>query len=117
MENKTEQNNKEQEVKKGRGKTLFGNVVSDKMEKTAVVEVNDYKRHPRYLKFTSAGKKYKVHDEENVLNIGDRIEIIETNPMSKDKRFTLSRIIDKAVIVDLNEDNDDGSEDSNEENK
>lgn len=86
-----------------RGKVLTGTVTSNKMDKTAVVRVDQYKKHPKYQKFISSKKSYKIHDEENALNIGDKVEIIETNPISKDKRFKLSNIIEKAVIVDVNQ--------------
>lgn len=96
MEDKKEQKNT-------KGKVLKGTVVSDKMEKTAVVEVTEYKKHPKYHKFVSSRKKYKVHDEENTLNIGDKVEISETRPLSKDKRFKLLNIISRATIVDLDD--------------
>lgn len=99
MKEKKEQNNT-----KG-GKVLVGTVVSNKMNKTAVVSVNNYKKHPKYKKYISRNKKYKVHDEDNVLNIGDKVEIVETRPISKDKRFTLSKIIAKTDVVDLATDN------------
>lgn len=99
MKDKKEQNNTEK-----KGKKMSGVVTSNKMDKTAVVQVSSYKKHPKYQKYVSSRKKYKIHDEENILNIGDKVEIIETKPISKDKRFTLLNIIDKAVIVDLKED-------------
>jgi len=92
---------KEQKNTEKKGKVLVGIVTSNKMDKTAVVEVSNYKKHPKYHKFVSSAKKYKIHDAENSLNIGDKVEITECNPISKDKRFTLSNIIEKAVIVDL----------------
>ncbi len=91
--------------KKNKGKVLVGKVVSNKMDKTAVVRVDNYKKHPKYQKYISSKKKYKVDDPENILNIGDKVKIIETRPISKDKRFKLSKIIEKAIIVDLKEDN------------
>lgn len=94
---------KEKGQKNTKGKVLKGTVVSDKMDKTAVVEVTEYKKHPKYHKFVSSRKKYKVHDEENTLNIGDKVEIRETRPLSKDKRFILSNIISRATIVDLDD--------------
>lgn len=98
MDKKTEQKNTE-----NKGKVLVGTVTSDKMDKTAVVRVDQYKKHPKYHKYISSKKSYKIHDPENSLNIGDKVEIAETNPISKDKRFKLSNIIEKAVIIDLNE--------------
>ena len=69
------------------GKTLKGVVVSDKMNKTIVVSVSRFVKHPLYGKFYKVSKKYKAHDEENTFEIGDKVEIMETRPISKDKRF------------------------------
>jgi len=82
MKTKTKQENTE--VK---GKTLKGVVVSDKMDKTVVVSVSRFVKHPLYGKFYKVSKKYKAHDEENVYKTGDKVEIVETRPISKDKRF------------------------------
>lgn len=68
-------------------KTLKGVVVSDKMQKTVVVKVDRYVKHPKYQKYYTISKKYKAHDEENKFKTGDKVEIAETRPMSKDKRF------------------------------
>ena len=73
------------EIKKG--KTLTGVVVSDKMQKTVVVEVDRFVKHPKYKKYFSITKKYKAHDENNQKKIGDKVTIRETRPMSKDKNF------------------------------
>lgn len=73
------------------GKLLKGVVVSDKMDKTAVVEVKRYYKHPKYGKFVKSKKKYKAHDENNEAKIGDKVEIVETKPISKDKRFILKK--------------------------
>ena len=62
-------------------------VVSDKMDKTVVVTVSRFVKHPLYGKFYKVSKKYKAHDEGNVCKIGDQVEIVETRPISKDKRF------------------------------
>lgn len=94
--------NKEQNNTK-RGKVLTGTVISNKMEKTVVVRVDQYKKHPMYQKYVSSKKNYKVHDEEGNLNVGDKVEIVETNPISKDKRFKISNVIEKAVIVDIDD--------------
>ncbi|MFA5936435.1 MAG: 30S ribosomal protein S17 [Candidatus Paceibacterota bacterium] len=67
--------------------TLSGVVVSDKMNKTIVVSVSRFVKHPKYGKFYKINKKYKAHDEENKYKIGDKVEIIETKPISKDKKF------------------------------
>ncbi len=68
-------------------KTLEGVVVSDKMDKTIVVKVDRYVKHPKYLKYYTISKKCKAHDETNSKKIGDRVTIVETRPMSKDKKF------------------------------
>jgi small subunit ribosomal protein S17 len=70
-----------------KGNILKGVVVSDKMDKTVVVNVSRFVKHPLYGKFYKVSKKYKAHDEENVCKIGDKVEIVETRPISKDKRF------------------------------
>lgn len=77
-------------------KTRTGMVVSDKMDKTAVVAVMDNVQHPLYKKIMKRTVKFKVHDEKNECGIGDRVEIMETRPLSKDKRWRLVRIIEKA---------------------
>ena len=74
-------------------KVREGIVVSDKMEKTIVVAVHDKVKHPIYKKTMNKTKKYKVHDEKNEAGIGDRVEIEETRPLSKDKYFRLVRIV------------------------
>ena len=66
---------------------LKGVVVSDKMDKTIVVSVSRFVKHPLYGKFYKVSKKYKAHDEGNVYKIGDKVEIVETRPISKDKKF------------------------------
>lgn len=70
-------------------KILKGVVVSDKMAKTAVVEVKQYKKHPRYNRFYMTSKKYKVHDEKGEFHIGDKVVIKEVRPISKDKHFVI----------------------------
>lgn len=77
-------------------KTRTGTVVSDKMEKTIVVAVRDSVRHPLYKKIIKRTVKFKAHDENNEANIGDRVTIMETRPLSKDKRWRLLKIIEKA---------------------
>ncbi|MBQ7227821.1 MAG: 30S ribosomal protein S17 [Clostridia bacterium] len=77
-------------------KVREGIVVSDKMEKTIVVAVHDKIKHPIYKKTMNKTKKYKAHDEKNEAGIGDRVEIEETRPLSKDKYFRLVRIVEKA---------------------
>lgn len=70
-------------------KTLQGTVVSDAMDKTVVVEVGRFVKHPKYKKFYTISKKYHAHDEENRYKIGDVVEITETRPISKKKSFTV----------------------------
>lgn len=70
-------------------KVLNGVVVSDKMDKTVVVSVTRFVKHPKYQKFVKISKKYKAHDENNAYKVGDTIEIIESRPLSKDKHFTV----------------------------
>jgi small subunit ribosomal protein S17 len=77
-------------------KTRVGIVSSNKMDKTIVVSILDSVKHPLYKKVIKRTVKFKAHDEENVCNIGDKVEIMETRPMSKDKRWRLVRIIEKA---------------------
>lgn len=77
-------------------KTRVGIVVSDKMDKTIVVAVESRKQHPLYKKFITRTNKFKVHDENNECGIGDKVEIMETRPLSKDKNWRLVSIIEKA---------------------
>ena len=84
-------------VERNTRKTLVGKVKSDKMEKTVVVEVERIKRHPLYGKQVKVRKTYKAHDESNQCHIGDKVEIMETRPLSKEKRWRVTRIIEKAV--------------------
>ena len=76
-------------------KTLIGKVVSNKMDKTIVVAIEDSVRHKLYNKIVKRTVKYKAHDEENVCSIGDRVKIMETRPLSKDKRWRLVEIVEK----------------------
>ena len=68
---------------------LKGIVISDKMDKTVVVSVSRFVKHPLYGKFYKVSKKYKAHDESNKYKVGDSVEIVETRPISKDKRFSV----------------------------
>ncbi len=77
-------------------KTRTGKVVSNKMDKTIVVAIVDNVKHPLYNKIVKRTYKLKAHDEENVCNIGDTVKVMETRPLSKDKRWRLVEIIDKA---------------------
>ena len=77
-------------------KTRVGIVVSDKMDKTIVVAVKDSVQHPLYKKILKRTKKFKAHDENNECGIGDTVKVMETRPLSKDKRWRLVEIIEKA---------------------
>ena len=77
-------------------KTRVGTVVSNKMDKTIVVAVKDSVQHPLYKKILKRTVKFKAHDEQNECNIGDRVMIMETRPISKDKNWRLVKIIEKA---------------------
>ena len=77
-------------------KTRTGKVISNKMDKTIVVSIKDSVKHPLYKKVIKRTVKFKAHDENNECNIGDKVEIMETRPLSKDKRWRLVRIIEKA---------------------
>jgi small subunit ribosomal protein S17 len=74
-------------------RTKVGTVVSDKMDKTVVVKIDSRKRHPKYKKSYTVSKKFKAHDEQNEYKTGDKVEIQETKPLSKDKHFAVVRKI------------------------
>ncbi len=78
-------------------KVLIGTVVSDKMDKTVVVQVKRLFIHPRYKKYVRRNARYKAHDATNQCGIGDKVQIIESRPLSKDKHWRVSKIIEKAV--------------------
>ena len=77
-------------------KTRVGRVVSDKMDKTIVVAIEDNVKHPLYGKIVKRTYKLKAHDENNECRIGDRVKVMETRPLSKSKRFRLVEIVEKA---------------------
>ena len=77
-------------------KTRTGKVISNKMDKTIVVAIEDHVRHPLYGKIVKRTYKLKAHDEENTCAIGDTVKVMETRPLSKDKRWRLVEIIEKA---------------------
>jgi len=81
-------------------KTLIGTVASDKMQKSCTVRVERRYKHPKYGKYVVASKKYIVHDENNEARTGDRVEISETRPLSKNKRFRLLSILERAESDD-----------------
>ena len=91
MATKAKKENKDLNTKVGN--VLSGVVSSDKMDKTVVVSVSRFVKHPKYGKFYKINKKYKAHDENNEYKTGDKVEIVETRPISKDKKF---KVVKKA---------------------
>lgn len=85
-------------MERGSRKTRVGTVVSDKMDKTVVVAVSRTTRHPLYGKIIRRTKKFKAHDEVNQCQVGDKVKIMETRPLSKDKRWRVTEVIEKAKI-------------------
>ncbi len=81
-------------------KSMTGTVTSDKMDKTITVSVETVKQHPLYKKTVKTNKKYKAHDESNEAKIGDVVKIMETRPLSKDKRWKLTEIVQKAKTLE-----------------
>ena len=81
---------------RGYRKTRIGVVVSNKIDKTAVVAIKTKVRHPLYGKMVNRTRKFKAHDEENQCGVGDTVKIMETRPISKDKRWRLVEIVEKA---------------------
>ena len=84
------------ETERGSRKTAIGYVVSDKMEKTIVVELESRVKHPKYGKIIRTTKKVKAHDEDGVAGIGDRVSLMETRPLSATKRWRLLDVLEKA---------------------
>ena len=85
-----------EQITRGYRKTRIGEVVSDKMDKTIVVAIKTKVRHPLYGKMVNLTRKFKAHDENNECGIGDTVKIMETRPLSKDKRWRLVEIVEKA---------------------
>ena len=85
-----------EQISRGYRKTRIGEVVSDKMDKTIVVAIKTKVRHPLYGKMVNRTRKFKAHDENNECGIGDTVKIMETRPLSKDKRWRLVEIVEKA---------------------
>jgi len=79
-------------------KVMIGTVSSNKMDKTVVVSVATNVKHPKYGKIVKRTYKLKAHDEENVCQIGDKVKVMETRPLSKDKRWRVVEVMEKAVI-------------------
>jgi small subunit ribosomal protein S17 len=82
---------------RGKPKLRQGVVVSNKMDKTVVVMVERLVRHPKYRKYLKQRNKFKAHDEQNECGIGDEVELIETRPLSRDKRWRVRSVLKKAV--------------------
>jgi len=82
-------------------KIRLGWVVSDKMDKTVVVAVETPKRHPLYKKTIRRLVKYKAHDEKNECQVGDKVRIVETRPLSRDKRWRVAEIVTRAEVVEI----------------
>lgn len=85
-----------EQISRGYRKTRIGEVVSGKMDKTIVVAIKTKVRHPLYGKMVNRTRKFKAHDENNECGIGDTVKIMETRPLSKDKRWRLVEIVEKA---------------------
>jgi small subunit ribosomal protein S17 len=84
---------------KERRKRLTGHVLSDKMDKTVVVQVERLSRHPRYGKVLRVRKKYKAHDEQNDCHVGDLVRIVESRPLSREKRWQVEEIVRRAEEI------------------
>lgn len=85
----------------GKRKEFVGVVVSDKMQKTRIVRVMRLSKHPKYGKIIKKYNKFKAHDEKNITQVGDTVRIIETRPLSRDKRFRLISVLKKAKAAHL----------------
>jgi len=83
-------------VERNTRKTKIGKVISNKMEKTIVVAIEESVKHPLYGKVVKKTYKLKAHDEENICGMGDKVKVMETRPLSKDKRWRLVEIVEKA---------------------
>ena len=84
---------------KAKRKTRTGRVISDKMDKTVVVLVKSSRRHPLYKKVVRHTSKFKAHDEANTCKVGDVVKIVETRPLSKDKRWRVAKIISRKIVI------------------
>lgn len=92
------ENTQTEHAERGRPKTRIGTVVSNKMTKTVVVQVERRMKHGKYGKYMTEKKKYKAHDEQQSCKPGDKVRIVETRPMSKDKRWRVAEILVKAEV-------------------
>lgn len=95
MEASTQENNE-----RGRRRVLQGIVVGNGMDKTISVRVERTTKHPKYKKYVRTHTKYLAHDEENVANVGDTVRMTECRPLSKSKRWRLTDVVEKAVLLD-----------------
>ena len=86
-------------TERGNRKTRVGIVVSDKMDKTVVVKVDQIVKHPTYEKYIKRRVTYKAHDEQNSCAVGDKVLVVETRPLSRDKRWRVREILEKNVTV------------------
>ena len=86
---------------KGKRKARTGTVISDKMDKSVVVVVESLRRHPLYKKVVRHTSKFKAHDDNNACKVGDVVKIIETRPLSKDKRWRVAEIISRRETVEV----------------
>jgi len=84
-------------------KKMTGVVVKDKMDKTVVIEVEKFLKHPKYHKYLKTKKSYKAHDEKNECNVGDRVLIVESRPLSKEKRWVVKEIVEKEELMLIRE--------------
>ena len=85
------------EQTKANRRTITGLVVSDKMQKTIVVKIDRRVRHHMYFKYVTKSRRFKAHDEKNESKTGDLVQLVETRPMSKDKRWALQKIVRRAI--------------------
>lgn len=85
-------------MERGRLKSVVGTVVSDKMDKTVIVDVARIRKHPRYKKPIKKDSRYKAHDKNNECNVGDKVLIVESRPISKTKKWRVSKILERAQI-------------------
>ena len=79
-------------------KVMIGTVTSNKMDKTVVVSVETNVKHPKYGKIVKRTYKLKAHDEENACQVGDKVKVMETRPLSKDKRWRVVEVLEKAIV-------------------
>jgi len=94
----TEENEAAHKAAENRKRRLIGRVTSDKMQKTVVVEVQRFKLDSVYKKYVRVRTRYKAHDEKNEYKVGDKVEIIEHRPISRDKRFKVVRLIERPAV-------------------